>query len=356
MLEAAIADGAILAERLPDTELVGVTMKHADERAAKLIVDSLMRQFENSYSYEAQRDKINTLQRLENEEQELNQKIQSTQKELRAIERELGTTAFEARAEMEMARQHALAAELSRLEVQRLGLEAKVAVLESGSDDAVASGQGQAKSSMSGFDLQVERKRYVSTDPLIQAWTRRVVDLEVDHQVTQATEPNETAALAKQAQVLATLNQRLEERCREIQNEFDVIIAYTRKEQHRTSLRRARVELEEVEAYEQRLRKVLSQQEEVQPRYVGRASLDYQRLQQDLDVDRALYDQIRRRLKLMELQLDEPPRVRIAYPAEFKGMEDDRWRLTIIVGLVGLALGLLLAVIRGPGVSVVKSP
>jgi len=248
-----------------------------------------------------------------------------------------------------------MAAELSRLEIRRLGLEAKVAVLESGSDDTVAAGQGQAKLSMpESFDLQVERKRYVSTDPLIQAWTRRVVDLEVDYLVTQATEPNETAALAEQAQVLATLNQRLEERCREIRNEFDATIAYARKEQHRTSLRRARMELEEVKAYEQRLREALGQQE-VQSRHVGHASLDYQRLQQDLDVDRALYHQIHRRLKHMELQMDGPQRVRIAYPAEFKEMEDGRWRLTIVVGLVGLAFGLLLAVIRGPGGSAARS-
>ena len=252
-LKAAIVAGTISAEPIPHSEYIGVTMKYPDEREAGVVINSFLQQFENSHGAQAAKDTSTALAQLEDQKRELEHKMRRQQDALLQIAREHGTTAADSRQEMAQQRQKTLAAELTRLEIERLHLEAKTAVLERGGD-------------------------------------------------SNMTE--------------------------------DVLAA-------------AKAELEQIQANEDRLREVLNG-EELEPRRVGLASADFQRLQLDLDLDRQLYEQVARRKREMEMQPDRRGRVSIAYPAELESTVDSRAELSGIVCLAGLLAGLVLAVARGP--------
>ena len=228
-------------------------MKYPDEREAGVVINSFLQQFENSHGAQAAKDTSTALAQLEDQKRELEHKMRRQQDALLQIAREHGTTAADSRQEMAHQRQKTLAAELTRLEIERLHLEAKTAVLERGGD-------------------------------------------------SNMTE--------------------------------DVLAA-------------AKAELEQIQANEDRLREVLNE-EELEPRRVGLASADFQRLQLDLDLDRQLYEQVARRKREMEMQPDRRGRVSIAYPAELESTVDSRAELSGIVCLAGLLAGLVLAVARGP--------
>ena len=252
-LKAAIVAGTISAEPIPHSECIGVTMKYPDEREAGVVINSFLQQFENSHGAQAAKDTSTALAQLEDQKRELEHKMRRQQDALLQIAREHGTTAADSRQEMAQQRQKTLTAELTRLEIERLHLEAKTAVLERGGD-------------------------------------------------SNMTE--------------------------------DVLAA-------------AKAELEQIQANEDRLREVLNE-EELEPRRVGLASADFQRLQLDLDLDRQLYEQVARRKREMEMQPDRRGRVSIAYIGELESTVDSRAELSGIVCLAGLLAGLVLAVARGP--------
>jgi len=336
ILKADITAGTISAEPMPKTELIGVTMKYPDEREAKVIVDSFLRQFENSYGAQIQKDMNNTLRRLDDQERKLEQKIRRQQDELLQLAREYGTTAFDSRQEMALQRERALAAELTRLETRRIHLEAKMAV------QAVA-----AVSVPESIELQLQRERYVNADPSIQTWARRVAEYEADCVVAPVAEPNEPPALTEQLRVQAAFKARLAHRREERESQFDEMVRRTVKDQPGRALQQTKMELEEAEACEDRLRDVLMETE-TSTRRLGVAAANLQRLQLDLDLDRQLYEQVTRRLHELELQIDRQSRVSIAYGAELASTVDSRGKLTATVWIAGLLAGMLLAVVRGP--------
>jgi len=272
-LKAAIVAGTISAEPIPHSEYIGVTMKYPDEREAGVVINSFLQQFENSHWAQAAKDTSTALAQLEDQKRELEHKMRRQQDALLQIAREHGTTAADSRQEMAQQRQKTLAAELTRLEIERLHLEAKTAVLERGGDSNM-------------------------TEDVLAA-------------------------------------------------EFDEQMRSRARERNKQRLASAKAELEQIQANEDRLREVLNE-EELEPRRVGLASADFQRLQLDLDLDRQLYEQVARRKREMEMQPDRRGRVSIAYIGELESTVDSRAELSGIVCLAGLLAGLVLAVARGP--------
>ncbi|MBN2129236.1 MAG: hypothetical protein JW741_07050 [Sedimentisphaerales bacterium] len=335
-LKAAITAGTISAEAIPRTELIGVTMKYPDEREAGAIVDSFLRQFDASWGRRAQTDLNQTLARLVDQQRELAATIERRQNEMQVIERAHGTTAFDSRREMAMQRQKTLAAELTGLETQRLRLEARVAVLAQGGDSNVPADV-----------LATARKQYVSSDCMVEELVKNIVEMKVNLIVAEQNLTPGAPEVPRRKQLLAILEAALEQKERDLQAEFDEQMRSHARERNKQRLASAKAELAQIQANEDRLREVLNEQESA-TRRGGLASADFHRLRFDSDMDRQLYEQVTRRKREIEMRVDGPSRVTIAYPAELASMVDSRWKLTGTVWIAGLLVGMVLAVARGP--------
>jgi len=335
-LKAAIVAGTISAEPIPHSEYIGITMKYPDEPEAKVIVNSFLQQFENTYGVQAKRDANMTLRQLTDQEEELAKKIQRQQDELQRIARAHGTTASDSQQEMAQRRQKTLAAELTRLEIERLHLEAKVAALERGGDNNVPADE-----------LAAARKQYTSSDPMVKELVENIVEMKLDLIVAEPNlAPGDPEILRRQER-LAAFEATLEKKEKELAAEFDELIRTRARHRPKHRLASAKAELQQIQANEDQLREVLSEQER-KPRQVAVASADLQRLQLDLDLDRKLYEQIVRRKRETEMQLDRRGRVSIAHLAELESTVDSRAKLSGIMCLAGLFAAMVLAVARGP--------
>jgi len=336
ILKADITAGTISAEPIPHTELIGVSMEYPDEREAKVIVDSFLSQFKASYGLRAHSDRNQTLTQLEVQERELAGKIERQQKEILRLAQEHGTTALDSQQEMVMQRQTALATELTRLEIQRLGLEAKVAVLQQGGDSNVPQDV-----------LAAARRQYVNSDPMVEELVKKIVETKLDLIVAEQNVTPGDPELLRSQERLATFEAILGQKEKELGAEFEEQMRSRAHEANTQRLAAAKAELEQIQANEDRLRTVLSEEESA-TRRVGIAGADYARLISDMRIDKELYDTVLRRRKSMEMQLDRRGRVSIAFRAELVSTVDGRGKLTGIVWVAGLLAGMVLAVARGP--------
>jgi len=336
ILRAAIADETIVAGPIRGTELIRVTMKHKNEREAKVIVNSFLDQFEASYGKRALGDTNETLRQLDKEERELAGNIERQQKRILELAQEHGTTAFDSQQEMAMQRQTTLATELTRLEAQRIRLEARVAVLEQGGDPNVPEDV-----------LAAASKQYVSSDSMVEELVKNIVEMKRNLIVAKQSMTPGNPELVRRQELLATFEETLKKKEEELGGEFEEQVSGRSREANKQRLIAAKAELALIQDNENRLKEVLGELELATKR-VGIASADYGRLAFDMRIDQELYDTVLRRKKSIEMELDRQARITIAYRAELVSTVDGRGKLTGIVWIAGLLAGMLLAVARGP--------
>jgi len=211
-----------------------------------------------------------------------------------------------------MQRQTTLATELTRLEAQRIRLEARVAVLEQGGDVNVPEDM-----------LTAARKQYVSSDPMVTELVKNIVEMNRSLIVAEQNMAEGNPELLRRKELLATFEDTLAKKEADLGEEFDELMRSRSREANKQRLAAAKAELEQIQANENQLREVLDS-EELATRKVGIAGADYQKLLFDMRIDQELYDTVLRRKKALEMELDRQGRISIVRPAEATGVEDKR--------------------------------
>jgi len=92
ILRRAIADGVIRIARVPDTELLEVTMVNEDREEAKAIVNSLLQSYVAQYGVTRTSLEAQSLMQLERQQAELRERIQRGRAQLRALMQRDGAT------------------------------------------------------------------------------------------------------------------------------------------------------------------------------------------------------------------------------------------------------------------------
>lgn len=344
VLRDAIGDGTITAGPIRRTEFIGVTMKHKNEREAKVIVDSFLSQFEASYGLRAQEGRNTTLTQLEDEERKLAGNIERHQKEILQLAQEHGTTAFDSQQEMAMQRQTTLATELTRLEAQRIRLEARVAVLEQGGDSNVPEDV-----------LAAARKQYVSSDSMVEELVKNIVEMKRNLIVAEQNMTPGNPELVRRQELLAIFEATLKQKEKDLGTEFEEQVSGRSREANKQRLIAAKAELALIQDNENRLKEVLDELELATKR-VGIASADYGRLAFDMRIDQELYDTVLRRTRSIEMELVGRARITVPSRAEATGVEDKRIKFSAVVAFLGLGCGVGLAFLRDKMDKTLQSP
>jgi DNA repair exonuclease SbcCD ATPase subunit len=336
-LKQAITDDVIVVAADPRTELIKIAMRSTNPEEAKQIVDAFIQAYYEIEVISSKTDENEQLTLLENERKHLEQKIKNYRDTLYRLGQEYGDVTLQGRQRQDVMLQRIgdLLRTLTKVEAERIELEAQVQLLERRKEQAIAP---------ASEELLTKRKEYIDSDASIEALSERIADFEVDYVVSQSGQSAEDPELKRQAEVLDALKSHLRKRREEVGKTFDEMVSHHRTKAHEATLSETRVQLEQTREYEKRLRQTLSEQH-TETIDVGRKQLTIQELQDKLESTKQRYDTVNKRYQDLELQQRRPTRISVHYNAEIASVRDSRLKYTIGVVLGVVVCGLLLVIL-----------
>jgi len=329
-----VSNGVIAAVADRQTEFIRVTMRSTNPQESRQIVDAFIRSYMAVEVSSSAQNQDHRLTVLENERKVLAEKLQRQRQTITQLAQEYGTVALESRQDMMLQRVASLLAELTRIEANRINLEAQVQLLNQTNEQAVAPDQ-----------LLRMRQDYINNDPTLQVLTENIAQLDQEFIIARQNLASTNPELKRRDELLQALRVRLEERKQEASQMFNDLIASELVKAGNQKLANAQAELEQTAAYEKRLREILAKEDD-ETIGLGRKQLTIQDLQYQLDLDKEIYDTVSRRIKELEMERKRPARVSVAYNADITSVQDKRVKYTIALMFGATAFGVLLALLR----------
>ncbi len=214
ILKDAIQNGIITAAPPRRTELIEVTVKSTNANEAKQIVDAFISAYMVLEGGRATEDENKKLATLESERKTLVQRLDDHRAKLRDMAQQYGTTTLGGRQDMALQRVNTLLAELTRIEANRINLEAQVQFLQQTKQQAVTP------------DIVLERRtQYVNSNPMVQELTRSIVQLEQQLIEARQTFGPGNPVLKQKEELLTAFQSRLEQRKKEVEKDFENIVS-----------------------------------------------------------------------------------------------------------------------------------
>ncbi|MCU0914618.1 MAG: polysaccharide biosynthesis tyrosine autokinase [Planctomycetes bacterium] len=333
LLREAISKRQITASALARTELIAVSMRSYNIDEARTIVDTFLRSYEAKSRVDADQVENQNLMSLERQRDELLKRIMDQRQRIRALAENYGTTVLAPRQEMELGIQTRLLTDLTQLESERIAAEATISLLEK-----------TEKVELSPEQLVSLRREYVNSDPMVTELSKSIVAMERDLITLNSLMPGHPN-LAQRQTALEMFKKRLDDKRQELEQEYDSGLERRLKEAAQQRLTAARLQLAQIQTRYDRVREVVDRQD-TQTKEVGRTNLEIQDHQFQVQVDQELYDTMCRRIKILEMEQQRPPRVELAYLAERTETYDRRVQLATAAVFGALACGFGLAFLR----------
>jgi capsular exopolysaccharide synthesis family protein len=334
ILKQAIINEVISVAPAQHTELIKVTMKSTNPEEAKQIVDAFIGAYmavEVSNSSQGEDQKLTV---LENERKVLTEKLQGQRETIRQLAQEYGTVTLNSRQDMMLQRVASLLAELTKVEAQRINLEAQIQMLEQTGEHTIGPD-----------DLLKMCEDYINKDPMVNALTINVAQLDQDIIVAKQILTPNNPDLQRKTQVLEALKERLEQHKEEAKRKFDDLMSKELTKASDRKLVNIKTEKEQTLAYETRLREILAK-EDSETIGLGRKQLTIQDLQDQTALTKEMYDTVCRRIQELEMERKQPARISVAYNADIADIQDKRIKYTMALVFGAMALGTLLAYLR----------
>jgi capsular exopolysaccharide synthesis family protein len=344
ILKEAISQGLINAAPLRGTYLLQVVMRSPNPEEARQIVNAFIAAYMAVEVSASAQEQDKDLGLLENERRVLEQKLRSQHDAIRELAQEYGTDALSGRRTMMLQQVIALRAEVTKVQARRIGLETQVELLEQTDQQPISPEQ-----------LLVMRNQHISSDPTVIESTKTVVALEQQFIIAQQQLAPSNPTLKQKEELLEIFKSRLEQQRQRAGQDFDQMTADLLPKVGREKLAKAREELKQARAYEDRLRGVLAKEDD-QTRQIGHRQLDIGDLKFDVALDEEYLDTVRRRIREMEIERKQPARISVANKADVTAMQDERIKYTMALAFVAAAGGMLLALMRDKADLSLRSP
>ncbi|MGA2069875.1 MAG: polysaccharide biosynthesis tyrosine autokinase [Sedimentisphaerales bacterium] len=331
-LKEAINDGLITVTNTGNTELIRITMAIDRPEDARQIVDAFIRAYMGMEGIKSTQDEDQKLSVLEAEKRTLADKLETQREAIRKLAEEYGTVTLDARQNMMLQRVASLLAELTKVEAQRINLEARIQVLEEGK------GQGVPEERLN------KRNERINADPTVQELVRSIVRLEEDLIAARQFMTPENPLLKQKEEFVESFKKRLEEKRQEEANDIG-----------KNELQNSSAQLEETAAYEKLLREKLAAEDD-QTIQIGRKQLSIQDMQYQLGLEKEMYDVVTKRIQELEMERKRPARVSVAYNADIANIRDKRIKYSVAVVFAAIACGIGLALLKDKMDPSLRSP
>jgi uncharacterized protein involved in exopolysaccharide biosynthesis len=294
------------------SELIHVTMQTTKPEEAKQIVDAFITAYMDIEVLSAVEGENARLTLLEDRRKELYEKIDNERKTIYQLGQEYGDIVLEGRQEMMRERVTALLVRLTDVQLDKIGLEAQVQLLERSTERAIAP-----------EELLRMRQEYINQDPTVVAFTDHITQADQELISMRLILQPEHPDLRRKAELLETLKNHLKQREQEASQAFDERVTKEVAEAGHNELVAARSKLDETTVIEESLRQAISE-EDTETITVGRKQLTIQELQETLEFDKETYASVVRRIQDLELQRDRPKRISVHYYADVANISADK--------------------------------
>ena len=332
-LSGSLISGNITVAAGRNSELIKISMEDQNPDEAEQIVNAFVKAYMAiEVSKEAQGGD-HKLTILESERNILANKWQGQRETIRQMAEEYGTVSLTDRQRMMLERVASLQSELTKIQTQKIALEARVQLLEKAREQDI-----------NPEKLLKLRYEFTNADLTVQALTGNIAQLEQGLVVAKQNLAPTNPELKRKAELLQALKVRLEEKRREVAKDFDDLMGAELTKSNEDQLDGARIELEQIAKYEKRLQDMLTK-ENAETIGLGRKQLTIQDLQEQLSLTKELYDTVRRRIQQLEMERKRPGRISVAYQANIAPVGNKRLKYTAALMFGGLGCGMFMALL-----------
>jgi succinoglycan biosynthesis transport protein ExoP len=344
ILKNAIADNVITAGPVPLTTLVAVTMKSGNPDEARQIVDSFLVNYQAMYGSESLQAENDTLASLEKNKTDLIKKIRDLHEQQKSLTAAYGTPELTARQEMELNVQTKLLGERTDLEVRKIGLETSIALLEQ-----------TKKVTMTPGEVMSATREYINSDPTVKELSAQIVDMEKNLTIARRSIASSNPELKKREALVDDFKKTLDDRKKELEKEFNEILDRRLEEAAAQRLRDAKAEYQQTLIHLQKIDERLSAQE-LKTQKIQRDNVDIEDIQFNLNLNNELYEDVSRRLKTLQMEQQQRPRISLLHSAEIDKIEDKRVKYMAAAAFMALACGCGLALLRDKADKTLQNP
>ena len=327
-----------------EQELIKVTMTHKDYVEAQQIVDAFIKAYMDIGVVNSTEEENRRLAVLENERDRLAEWIKDHRQKIKELGDEYGDLDLTRRREMMMTYLESLRETLTRVESERMALEAEVQSLERIKEQPMAQ-----------EEMLRLRQTYINEDPAVTAYAGKITELEQELILTEQTLSDKNPEVQRKRELLSTMKERLKRLKQEASDVFDEMAKREATAAGEKLLSDKRNELEQKKTYELRLRQNLSQQD-TQTTETGRTQLNIDDYQAELTLAQERYDAVQKSIQDLELQRKRPTRISVYYYADIASIQDRRMKLTVALIFGGLVCGAGLAYLRDKADQCLRTP
>jgi len=348
ILRKAIANKEIAAVHIPNTELLAVTMRGYDLTEARNVVDAFLNVYVRRFKDQSKLGDSTSIGKLENQQKELEREIQEKRGRMDAVARQNPTQVLDPNEtlnqEIAMNRLALLQRELLRLEAQKIRIEGDIITYDP-----------NVGPEMTSEEVVAARMAYINADPMIKELTGNVVQMERDMIVAQQTQLPSYPALQTRQAVLEAMKQQLKEKQDALGEEFE---NSRQKQSEEAAGRRKALAQEELRQIDIRIAQIkeMLEGEKGKLTVVAQNKLGMQGLTTDLALKVEMYDQVMRRIGLIQIEQDRMPQVVGPNPARLVGEQDKRFKLAGMTVFGALACGVGLAFLRNKTDKTLQTP
>ncbi len=318
-----------------NTEYIRLTMTTPDPSQAETIIDSFLTSYMAWLESEKPTGGMKKLKILEDKKRQLKDDIDSQERDLNKLVNEFGSRDINPRQEMMLEVVARLQQDLIGITMQRIGLEARVQLMENDNADP-----------LSNTDKAQRQNAYINSNPVVQALSQEVAHHEVLVAKSNGQSGDNDPNLQDTKKTLEALNNRLSELQEELTAKFEKRYEAELAQNREIALAQAKAELAQAVEHENKLREKLKELD-TDTIDVGRTQLNLYDQKQELAQIRQMYDMVVRRIEEIEFEQNRPSRISIAQRASSVPAEDCRLEMSIASVPVGLLLGVLFAGLLG---------
>lgn len=319
----------LTAHAVRNSQLLLVSMTDPDPVLASEVANAAVRAYMSLEGGSEATSEENKLRTLEAELDTTSQKLKALYDATYDLGQEFGATDLSAQESIMLERVQALQGALTDAETARIVTSAQIAMLEA-----------RGKPTIAPSEMVRHRSEYVAADPSVGTYTATVTMLQQDYALAFVKYLGNSTELEIKRGALDAMKKELAGATIKAQERFDEIMTKEFELEKSRSIEELKTGLLNLEIRQTRIEELLSEQND-RVIALGRKALAIQKLQDEIELTKDLYQTLKQRLQVLRVERQRPARVRVAYPAEVPTMasRDKRTKYSAVIILASFLFG-----------------
>lgn len=315
------------------TEFLYVTMTTPFPSDAEKLINAILRSYEAIVKTDEMGEIDDRLSRLEVQRRTLEEQMRRQKARIRERVDEYGTEQLTPRQEIALQNVATLQKEQVSVGVQRMLLEARLAVKEDQSQDELTLA-----------DVSDLIQNRVENDPLIVSLRQDINRYQQLIRDGQSVMLDSNPEIQRRKEILAELQTDIDEKRKEVTQRYEQTVLADARRTRQAEVEKMRAELNQLVAYGQKIQEQLKLHDESTIQ-IGRTQLDIDDLREEYESSRQIFSEISRRVEELKIERDRQPRITIGSWARSVSTEGKKQKMAAAAGFGGLAFGIALAVL-----------